>query len=99
MENIWWNILEVISYLISLNHLLLKSIAQIGSWKHFVFVFVCVSLSLYLPFCKSSPCSLSSPDDKLSEIISFVWSRTSYSGDSHHVGRQTTEQGKMELFS
>ena len=30
-----------------------KKIAYIGSWKHFVFVFVCVSLSLYLSFCKS----------------------------------------------
>ena len=47
----------------------------IGSWKHFVCV--CVSLSLYL----SSSRSLSSPDDKLSENIWFVWSKTSYDGD------------------
>ena len=54
-------------YLISLNPLLFKNIAHIGST-------VCVSLS----FCKSSSWSLSSPDDKLSENIWFVWSRTSY---------------------
>ena len=61
----------------------MKNIAFIGSWKHFVFVFVCVwvSLSLYLSSCKSSSRSMSSPDDKLSENIWFVWSRTSYGGD------------------
>ena len=60
----------------------MKNIAYIGSWKHFVFVFVCVwvSLSLYLSFCKSSSRSMSSPDDKLSENIWFAWSRTSYGG-------------------
>ena len=35
-------------------------------------------LSLYLSFCKSLSRSLSSSDDKLSENIWFVWSRTSY---------------------
>ena len=37
-------------------------------------VFVCLSLS----FCKYSSWSLPSPDDKLSENIWFIWSRTSY---------------------
>ena len=43
------------------------NIAYIGSWKHFVSVFVCVcvSLYLYLSFCMSWSRSLSSPDDKL----------------------------------
>ena len=52
-----------------MNPLLLINIAYIGSWKHFVFVFVrvCVSLSLYLSFCKYLSPSMSSPDDKLSE--------------------------------
>ena len=61
----------------------MKNIAYIGSWKHFVFVFVCVwvSLSLYLSFCKSSSRPMSSPDDKLSENIWFVWSKTSNGGD------------------
>ena len=61
----------------------MENIAYIGSWKHFVFVFVCVwvSSSLYLYFCKSSFRPMSSPDDKLSENIWFVWSRTSYGGD------------------
>ena len=36
-----------------LNSLLLINIAWIGAWKHFVSVFVCVSFSLYLSFCKS----------------------------------------------
>ena len=60
----------------------MKNIAYIGSWKHFVFVFVCVwvSLSLYLSSCKSSSRSMSSPDDKLSENIWFAWSRISYGG-------------------
>ena len=48
-------------YLISLNLLLLKDIAYIGSWMHLVFVFVCVSLSL--SFRNSWSCSLSSPDE------------------------------------
>ena len=61
-------------YLISLNPQLLKNIAYFGSWKHFVFVFVCVCR---VSFCKSSPWSLSSPDDKLQENICFVWSKTS----------------------
>ena len=46
-----------------------------------------MSLSLYLYFCKYSSWSLSSPDDKLSENIRFVWSKTSYDGDKwrcHH---------------
>ena len=64
------------NYLKSLNPLLMKNIAYIGSWKHFVFVFVCVWVSLYLSFCKSPSRSLSSPDDKLSENIWFVWSET-----------------------
>ena len=74
---------QPISHFKFLNSLLLINIAYIGSWKHFVFVFVCVcvSLSLYLSFCKSSSRSLSSPDDKLSEIIWFVWSKTSFDGD------------------
>ena len=57
---------------------LMKNIAYIESWRHIVFVFVCVlvSFSLYL-----LSRSMSSPDDKLSENIWFVWSRTSYGGD------------------
>ena len=54
-----------------------------------------MSLSLYLYFCKSSSQSLSSPDDKLSENIWFVWSRTSYSGDKwrcHHADGRTNKQ-------
>ena len=77
--------------------MLLINIAYIGSWKHFVSVFVCVcvSLSLYLSFCNSSSQSLSSPDDELSENIWFVWSRTSYSGDKwrcHHADGRTDER-------
>ena len=74
----------------SLNPLILINIAYIGSWKHFVFVFVCVCVSL--SFCKYSSRSLSSPDDKLSENIWFVWSKTSNSGDKWlgavHILRQ-----------
>ena len=68
VENFWWKFLEEMSYLISLNPLPFKNIAYIGSWKHFVFVFVCayVSLSLHLSFSK--PAVMSSP---LHQIISF----------------------------
>ena len=74
-----------------------EKIAYIGSWKNFVFVFVCVcvSLSLYLSFCKYLSWSLSSPDDKLSENIWFVWFKTSYDGDKwrcHHGDKRTNEQ-------
>ena len=69
---------QPISHFKSLNSLLLINTAYIGSWKHFVSVFVCVSLSLYLSFCKYSSWPLSSPDDKLSENMVC---RTSYSGD------------------
>ena len=74
---------EPISHFKSLNSMLLINIACIGSWKHFVSVFVCVCvpLSLYLSSCKSLSWSLSSPDEKLSENTCFVWSRTSYGGD------------------
>ena len=91
-----------------MNSLLLINIAYIGSWKHFVSVFVCVcvSLSLYLSFCNSSSQSLSSPDDELSENIWFVWSRTSYSGDKwrcHHADgrtdKQTNKRVKIVLLS
>ena len=54
-------------------------------------VCVCVSLS----FCKSPSWPLSSPDDKLSENIWFVWSRISYSGDEwrcYHVGQTNKQQ-------
>ena len=88
-----WEFLEEMQYLISLNPLLLKNIAYIGSWKHFVFVFVCVCVSL--SFCKYSSRSLSSPDDKLSENIWFVWSKTSYGGDKwrcHHGDGRTDGQ-------
>ena len=76
----------------------MKNIVYIGSWKHFIFVFVCVwmSLSLYLSFCKSSSRSLSSPD-KLSENIWFVWSKTSYDGDKwrrHHGDKQPNGKWK-----
>ena len=30
------------SYLISLNSMLLKNIAHVGSFKHFVFVYLCI---------------------------------------------------------
>ena len=81
-------------YLISLNLLLLKDIAYIGSWMHLVFVFVCVCVcvSLSLSFRNSRSWSLSSPDDKVSENIWFVWSRTSHGGDKwrcHHGDRRT----------
>ena len=84
VENFWWKFLEEMSYLISLNPLPFKNIAYIGSWKHFVFVFVCayVSLSLHLSFSKPAVIVITaSPDNKLSENIWFVWYRTSYSGD------------------
>ena len=82
----------------SLNPLFLKNIAYIGSWNHFAFVFVsvCVSLSLYLS-------CVSGPDDKPSENILFVWSKTSYDGDKwrrHHSDKQqTNKQGNIELLS
>ena len=56
---------------------------------------VCVSLSLYLSFCKSLSRLMLSPDDNLSENIWFVWSRTSYGVDKwrcHHADGRTTEQ-------
>ena len=80
LENLWWKCLEEMPYLISLNPLLFQNIAYIGSWKHFVFVFVFVCVCVSLSFCKYSSRSLSSPDDKLSEDIWFVWSKTSYDG-------------------
>ena len=84
MHKIWFLSVSVSSqYFKSLNPLRMKNIAYIGSWKHFVFVFVCVlvSLSLYLSFCKSLSWSLSSPDDRLIENILFAWTRTLYNGD------------------
>ena len=51
---------------------------------------LCVSLS----FCKYLSRSLSSPDDKLSENICFVWPKTSYDGDKwrcYHGDKQTTK--------
>ena len=75
VENFWWKFLEEMSYLISLNPLPFKNIAYIGSWKHFVFVFVCayVSLSLHLSFSKPVVIVITaSPDNKLSENIWFV---------------------------
>ena len=60
-------------------------------------VSVSVPLSLHVSFCKSSSRSLSSPDDKLSENIWFVWSRTSYSGYKLWEGEgQPTKQVKIE---
>ena len=88
-----------------MNSLLLINIAYIGSWKHFVSVFVCVcvSLSLYLSFCNSSSQSLSSPDDELSENIWFVWFKTSYDGDKwrcYHGDKWTTNNKvKIELVN
>ena len=72
--------------------LLLINIAYIGSWNHFAFVFVCVcvSLSLYLS-------CVSGPDDKPSENIFFVWSKTSYDGDKwrrHHGDKQPNGKWK-----
>ena len=55
-------------------HLMSKAIVH-------VFVFVCVSLSL--SFRNSWSCSLSSPDDKVSENLWFVWSRISYRVHCH----------------
>ena len=79
---------------------------RIGSRKHFLFVFVCVcvSLSLFLSFCKSSSLSMPSPDDKLSENIWFVWSKTSYDGDKwrcHHGDDKQTnrQQRNIRLLS
>ena len=56
---------------------------------------VSLSLSLYLSFCKYLSRSLSSPDDKLSENIWFVWSKTSFDGDKwrcHHGDKQTNNR-------
>ena len=64
----------LISHFKFLNSLLLINIAYIGSWKHFVSIFVCVCVSLSLPYHKSLSRSLLSPDDKVSENIWFVWS-------------------------
>ena len=69
----------------------------------FVFVFVCVSLYLYLSFCKCASRSLSSPDDKLSENIWFVWSRTSHSaveinGDVTMRDEQLNEDRATQLM-
>ena len=36
------------SYLISLNPMLLKSIAHVGSFKHFVFAYLCICVFVYL---------------------------------------------------
>ena len=67
LGNIWqkifggklqWKFLEEMPYLISLNPLLLKNIAHIGSTFCLSFS-VCVFLSLSLSFCKSSSISLS----------------------------------------
>ena len=91
-KNFWWKIWKKMPYLISLNLMLFKNIAYIGSWKHSVFVFVCVCVSL--SFCMSSSWSLSSLDNKLTENIWFVWSRTSYSGDKwrcFHAGQPKRE--------
>ena len=96
VENVRWKIWEEVPNLISMNPLLFKILACIGYWKNVVFVFVCVSL--YLCFCKSSSWSLwllSSPDDKLSENIWFLWSKTSHDGDKwrcHHGDKRTNER-------
>ena len=97
----WWKVWEKMPYLVSLNPLVFKNIAYIGSWKHFVFVYVCVSF-LYLSFCKSSSWSLSSPDGRLSENIWFVWSSISYSavyknGDVNRWDKQQRTT-KIELL-
>ena len=59
--------------------------------------FVCVTLSLYLSFCDSLSCSFSSPDDKLSENIWFVWSKTSFDGDNGDVTMETNKQTTLKL--
>ena len=83
MENFGGKFLEEMSYLKSLNPLLFNFIAYTGSWKHFVFVcvWVWVSMSLYLSFCVSSSPSMSSPDDKLSEIYGLEHHMVEINGD------------------
>ena len=39
------------SYLISLSPMLLKNIAHVGSFKHFVFVYLPICLFVYLRIC------------------------------------------------
>ena len=81
-----------------LDNLIVAAVVKVKS----MLCLVSLSLSLYLSFCKYSSRSLSSPDDKLSENIWFVWSRTSYSREKwlkvgrrrrcHHGDRQTNKQ-------
>ena len=39
-----------ISYLISLNPMLFKNIAHVGSFKHFVFVYLCILKKAHMTF-------------------------------------------------
>ena len=73
--------------------MLYKNIAYIGSSKHFVFVCVCVCVCVSV----SSYWSMSSPDDKLSENIWFVWSKTLYSVDK--CGTTNNNRTKIGLLS
>ena len=103
---LWWTFFVEMPYLISLNpllqifsiHWVLEALCICLCLCMCVFVFVCVCVSL--SFFKYPSRSLSSPDDRLSENIWFVWFRTSYSGDKwlkvgggmrcYHGDRQTT---------
>ena len=40
-----------ISYLISLNPMLFKNIAHVGSFKYFLFVYSCICVFMYLCIC------------------------------------------------
>ena len=55
-----------------------------------------MSLYFYLSFRKSSSWSLLSPDDKLSENIWLIWSRTSYTGNKCRFGWEEEEDVTME---
>ena len=61
-------------------------------------MYVCLCLCICL-FCKYSSRSLSSPDDKLSENIWFVWSKTSFDGDKWrcHYGDKQTNNRKVKI--
>ena len=103
-EKFWWNFFG--GNAISLIPQIFKNIIFWVLEALCICICLCVCVSLSLSFCKYSSRSLSSPDDKLSENIWFVWSRTSYSGDEWlKVGRRgrcyhgDEQQVKIELLS
>ena len=100
---LWYCVFFCAVYLMSLNPLLLKSIAYVESFVLYDDLTIWCSqydnmMIIYEDIMMMTQCQ----DHILTENIWFVWSNTSYSGDewrSHECGRTNDEQGKIALLS